>query len=398
MWFSEQSLAPALQARREQQAWRQCLPWREANGAELMVGNRRLINFASNDYLGLARHPEVKKAAINAVQLVGVGSTGAALVCGQSHYHSELEERLAAFLGKPKALLFGSGYSANAAVLSTFLQPQSAIFQDRLNHASLLEAGLHSGAYFRRFRHGDTAHLARFLQRQASRRHTMVATDSVFSMDGDIAPVPGLLTLCQQHQALLYVDDAHGFGVLGATGKGVAEHYQLPQNAIPLTMITLGKALGVAGAAVVGDAHLIDYLQQFAKPYIFTTALPPAMAAAALRSLALLEEESWRREKALGLAQYFRQEALRLGYTMAPSITPIQPLIVGANDAALRLSQWLLEHGVWVTAIRPPTVPEGTARLRVTLTAAHGQEDVDYLLELLAQAAKSGGFHKREAQ
>lgn len=392
MWFSAEHFAPALKQQQQQNAWRTSTPWQQASATQLTYDDSLLLNFASNDYLGLARHPEVKQAAVEALQVAGVGSTSAALVCGQSRYHSALEERLAAFLGKPKALLFNSGYSANLAVLSTFLNTQSAVFQDRLNHASLLEGGLHSGAYFRRYRHGDMAHLEQLLSQQ--QRHTLVATDGVFSMDGDIAPLPALLSLCQQHKALLYVDDAHGFGVLGANGKGSAEHAGIPSAAMPLTMVTLGKTLGVSGAAVVGEAHLIDYLQQFAKPYIFTTAMPPALAAAALKALALIQEEPWRRQKVVSLAQYFRQEAIRLGYTMAPSNTPIQPLIVGTNEAALRLSQWLFEQGVLVTAIRPPTVPQGTARLRVTLTAAHSRADVDTLLRLLAQAAKSQGFAK----
>src|SRR5699024_6293266 len=360
-----------------------------ASPTTLAYGDDRLLNFASNDYLGLARHASIQQAAVKALQSVGVGSASAALVCGQSYYHTALEERLAAFLGKPKALLFNSGYTANVAVLNTFLNAQSAVFQDRLNHASLLEGGLQSGAYFRRYRHGDMAHLEQLLSQQS--RNTLVATDGVFSMDGDTAPLPEILQLCRQYKALLYVDDAHGFGVLGTSGKGIAEHYGIPLAHLPLTMVTLGKALGVSGAVVVGDEHLIDYLQQFAKPYIFTTAMPPAMAAAALKALELIQEEPWRREKTMALARYFRQEAIRLGYTMGPSNTPIQPLIVGTNDAALQLSQWLFEQGVLVSAIRPPTVPQGTSRLRVTITAAHSQTDVDILLGLLAQAAKFQG-------
>jgi len=392
MWFSAAHFAPTLSERQRQNAWRTPQPWCEAQATTITYQGKRLLNFASNDYLGLAHHPDIKQAAIKALRVAGVGSTSAALVCGQSHYHAALEERLATFMGKPKALLFSSGYTANLAVLSTLLNAKHALFQDRLNHASLLEGGLHSGAYFRRYRHGDMAHLEQLLKRQE--KPTLVATDGVFSMDGDIAPLPALLQLCQQYNALLYVDDAHGFGVLGAQGRGIAEHFGVPFASLPLTMVTLGKALGVSGAAVVGDEHLIDYLQQFAKPYIFTTAMSPVMAAAALRALELIQEEPWRREKATTLARYFHQEAVRMGYTMAPSNTPIQPLIVGTNGAALHLSHWLFERGVLATAIRPPTVPLGTARLRFTITAAHSRAEVDTLLALLAQAAATQGVAK----
>lgn len=385
MWYSPAQLEPALRQRREQQAWRMARPWRQVGATTITYGDHQLLNFASNDYLGLARHDAVKTAAIEAIHNFGVGSTSAALVCGQSKYHTMLEERLASFLGKPKALLFSSGYSANLAVLGTFLDAKKAIFQDRLNHASLLEGGLQSGAYMRRYAHANVGALTRLLE-QHKGRDTLVATDAVFSMDGDMAPLEEIQGLCRDYEALLYVDDAHGFGVLGPNGEGTFAALNIPAEAMPLTLITFGKALGVAGAAVVGDAHLVDYLQQFAKPYMFTTAMPPAMAAAALKALEVMQDESWRREKALGLAQYFRQEATKLGYTVAPSNTPIQPLMVGSNEAALGLGEWLFTQGILATAIRPPTVPQGTARLRITMTAAHTQADVEQLLSSLALA------------
>lgn len=385
MWYSQVKLGAVLARRREQQAWRVTQPWRQASITTLTYGEHQLLNFASNDYLGLARHDAVKAAAIEAIHHVGVGSTSAALVCGQSKYHTMLERRLASFVGKPKALLFSSGYSANLAVLGTFLDAKKVVFQDRLNHASLLEGGLYSGAYMRRYSHVNVAHLARLLG-QHQGRDTLVATDAVFSMDGDMAPLEEIQTLCSTYGALLYVDDAHGFGVLGPKGEGTFAAQSIPAEMMPLTLITFGKALGVSGAAVVGDAHLIDYLQQFAKPYMFTTAMPPAMAAAALRAMEIMEGEPWRREKALGLAQYFRQEAAKLGYTVAPSNTPIQPLMVGSNEAALNLSHWLFNQGILATAIRPPTVPKGTSRLRITITAAHTQAHVEQLLHALATA------------
>lgn len=378
-WFSEAAFASRFKRLKQQKAWRQ------PHG---FADNSHFINFSGHDYLGLSQHGAVKAAAQKVIQENGVGSTGSALVCGHSHYHAALEQELAAFLHQPKALLFHSGYSANLAVLGTLLLGQGAIFLDRLSHASLIEGALHSGVYFRRFQHKKVAQLSQWLG-QHKGKPIMVATDGVFSMDGDEAPLRELAKLCQQQGALLYVDDAHGFGVLGPQGKGTAAKAGVPTSQLPLTMVTLSKALGVAGAAVVGKAHLIDALIQYAKPYIYTTAMPPAMAAAGLAALNVMQEEPWRQEKVLALAQYFRQEAHHMGYTVAPSNTPIQPLILGSNEAALSLSYWLRDSGMWAVAIRPPTVPEGSARVRISFSALHKKADVRRLLAALYDYSKA---------
>jgi 8-amino-7-oxononanoate synthase len=354
------------------------------------VEGRELLAFCSNDYLGLADHPDVIAALVAAAREWGVGSGASHLVSGHCSEHHALEEELAAFVGRPRALLFSTGYMANLAVVATLLERGDRVVEDRLNHASLLDAGLASGARFSRYPHADVAALQSRLARGAGSR-AMVVTDGVFSMDGDVAPLGELASACRESDAWLFVDDAHGFGVLGPGGRGSVEAAGLGAQDVPILMGTLGKACGTFGAFVAGSGDLVETLLQRARTYIYTTALPPAVAAATRASLRLLQEEPWRRSRVLDHVARFRREALRLGLPLKDSSTPIQPLLLGTEAAALAATATLLAAGIWVPAIRPPTVPAGTSRLRITFSAAHTDADVDRLLEALATLMPAGG-------
>lgn len=351
------------------------------------IDGKALLTFCSNDYLGLANHPAVIRAFQQAANEYGVGSGAAHLVNGHSRPHQQLEEALAIFVGRERALLFSTGYMANLGVVNALLTGRNdVVYADRLNHASLVDASLLSGAKLIRYPHNDTTSLGKRLLAQADNASTqLILTDGVFSMDGDIAPLNKLATMAQHHDAWLMVDDAHGFGVLGNTGAGLVEAQGLTQTDVPILMATLGKALGTAGAFVAGSHDLIEYLIQTARTFIYTTAQPPAVAAATLASLQLVQTESWRREHLQALIQQFRQGAAQLGLPLMASATAIQPILVGSSEKALAISRQLEERGLLVTAIRPPTVPDGTARLRVTLSAAHTATDVEQLLTALAQ-------------
>jgi len=378
-------LAATLGERRASGLYRERLTLDSAQGARVRVAGRELLNFCSNDYLGLAAHPKVVESLRRAAAEYGVGSGASHLVCGHSAPHHALEEALADFTGRPRALLFGSGFAANTGTLAALLRAGDTVLQDRLNHASLLDGGLHSGARLRRFAHNDLDDLARKLARTPEQADgaTLVVVDGVFSMDGDVAPLAPLAALTQARGAWLMVDDAHGFGVLGATGAGSTEAAGLGEAEVPVLMATLGKALGTAGAFVAGSEALVEALLQLARNYIYSTAMPPAIAAATLTALQLLREEAWRRDHLCDLVERFRRGATQLGLPLAEVHGPIQPLHVGAPDVAMALSAALRERGALVGAIRPPTVPAGTARLRVTLSAAHSEADVDCLLDTL---------------
>ena len=358
-------------------------------GPEVVVDGQRLLAFCSNDYLGLASHPEVIRALREGAERWGVGGGASHLVIGHSAPHHQLEEALAAFTRRPRALLFSTGYMANLAVVTALIGRGDTVLQDRLNHASLLDAGLLSGARFSRYLHNDTVSLAARLDKAEG--DTLVVSDGVFSMDGDLADLPGLSAAARARGAWLMVDDAHGFGVLGAGGGGCVEHFALGLEEVPVLVGTLGKAFGTAGAFVAGSEELIETLIQFARPYIYTTSQPPAVACATLKSLQLLREEGWRRQHLRNLIVRFRRGAQELGLTLMDSPTPIQPLLVGDSGRAMRLSARLRERGLLVGAIRPPTVPVGTARLRITLTAAHDEAQVDRLLDGLALAWRELG-------
>jgi 8-amino-7-oxononanoate synthase len=357
--------------------------------ARVRVDGRDCIAFCSNDYLGLADHPQVTEALVAAARRWGVGSGASHLVSGHCTEHHALEEELAAFVGRPRALSFSTGYMANLAVAATLLGRGDRVLEDRLNHASLIDAGLASGAAFRRYPHADVEALKRRLASRAAGR-TLVATDGVFSMDGDVAPLRALASACREAGAILFVDDAHGFGVLGANGGGSVEAAGLGPDDVPVLMCTLGKAIGTFGAFVAGSEALIESLVQHGRTYIYTTALPPAVAAATRAALRVMQDEPWRRERVLAHARAFADAARDLGLKVGPSRTPIQPIVLGSESAALDASRALLEQGLWVPAIRPPTVPAGGSRLRVTLSAAHSDQDVARLVEALRVLARQG--------
>lgn len=353
-------------------------------GVHLNVNGQQRLSFCSNDYLGLANHPAVVKAMQDGAARWGVGSGASHLVNGHSSAHHALEEELAAFTGRPRALLFSTGYMANMGVITALCGRGDYVFEDRINHASLLDGGRLSQARMQRFTHGDAEALGHKLAERDS-GEKLVVTDGVFSMDGDIAPLPELAVTAKQHDAWLMVDDAHGFGVLGNNGGGCLEHFGLGIDEVPILIGTLGKAFGTFGAFVAGSEELIEYLIQKARPYIYTTALPPAVAEASRASLKLLQAEHWRRERLQALIKQFRHGASELGLELIASETPIQPLLIGDNDLTMAMSAKLLEQGILISAIRPPTVPDGTARLRVTFSAEHTEDDVDRLLTTLEQ-------------
>jgi 8-amino-7-oxononanoate synthase len=354
--------------------------------AVIVEGERR-VNFCANDYLGLSRHPQVRAAFIEAAQRFGVGSGASHLVTGHSSEHHALEEELATFVGRPRALLFSTGYMANLAAISALARRGDLVAEDRLNHASLLDAGRVSGAKLVRYTHGSAAALDQALIGEVCER-AIVATDGVFSMDGDIAPLGALASVCRARGAWLIVDDAHGLGVVGPTGRGSLEAAGVGIEDVPVLVGTLGKAFGTFGAFIAGSADLIEFLIQKARSYIYTTALPPAVAAATRAALRIAAAEGWRRDRLRVLIERFRTAARQLGLAVTDSESPIQAVILGEPRRALDASAVLAHHGLWVAAIRPPTVPPGTSRLRITLSAAHTDADVDRLLAALAQIAR----------
>jgi 8-amino-7-oxononanoate synthase len=380
-------LREQLLDRERQKLYRRRLTLESAQDTRVSVNGREYLAFCSNDYLGLANHPELIAAAREGAGLYGVGAGGSHLITGHSFAHHALEEALASFTGFPQALLFSAGYMANAGVVMALVGRGDAIFADKLNHASLNDAVLISRAKFSRYPHLDLNVLER--QLAASNAKTkLVITDAVFSMDGDIAPVANLAALCEKYDAWLMLDDAHGFGVLGPQGRGVLPHFGICSPRI-IYMATLGKAAGVFGAFVAARAEVIETLIQHARSYIYTTAAPPLLSHALLKSLELIEREEWRREKLTQITAALKQELQPLRWKLLPSATPIQPLIIGENDKALLLSEALRERGILVPAIRPPTVPQGGSRLRISLSASHTMEDVARLVAALRELDNS---------
>lgn len=352
-------------------------------GTRALVDGREMLAFASNDYLGLAAHPAIAQAMADGALRWGAGSGASHLVSGHLAPHEALEAQLAGFTGFPRALTFSTGYLANLAVTPTLASGRDdAIFADKLNHASLIDAVQLSRGQSHRYPHNDMAALERLLAKSEARTKVIV-TDAVFSMDGDLAPLPELLELAERFDAWLVVDDAHGFGVLGPQGRGSLAHFGLPAHPRVLLMGTLGKAAGVGGAFVAGSDIAIEYLLQKARSYIFTTAQPPAVVCALARSLELIAAGDDLRTHLQALIRQLQQGLQGLPWTLLPSQTSIQPLIVGDNEATLALSKSLWDQGIWVGAIRPPTVPAGTARLRISLSAAHSHEDVARLVDAL---------------
>jgi 8-amino-7-oxononanoate synthase len=354
--------------------------------AEIELDGVRCVDFCSNDYLGISAHPRVTEAFIAAARENGVGARASHLISGHQGEHSALEEELAAFTGRERALLFSTGYMANLGLATALVGKGGAVLGDRLNHASLIDAGRIARADIGHFPHGDAAALERELD--ARDAGTLVLTDGVFSMDGDLAPLPAFAAACARHGGFLAVDDAHGFGVLGERGAGTLEHFGLGSAEVPALVGTLGKAFGSFGAFVAGDAGLVETLIQRARTYIYTTALPAAVAAATRAALAVSIAESWRRTRVLSLARRFRALAGDAGIALAESETPIQPVLIGSADAAIAASERLLARGYFVAAIRPPTVPAETSRLRIALSAAHRDADVEGLVTALADALR----------
>ncbi|WP_152219665.1 8-amino-7-oxononanoate synthase [Pseudomonas sp. SCB32] len=376
-------LTARLAQRKADDLYRQRPLLESPQGPDVVIDGRPMLAFCSNDYLGLASHPEVIAALRAGAQRWGVGGGASHLVNGHCGPHHELELALAEFTGRPRALLFSTGYMANLGTVTALVGKGDSVLEDRLNHASLLDAGLLSGARFSRYLHNDAASLAARLAKTEG--STLVVTDGVFSMDGDLADLPALCVEARKKGAWMMVDDAHGFGSLGASGGGIVEHFGLGMDDVPVLVGTLGKAFGTAGAFVAGSEELIETLIQFARPYIYTTSQPPAVACATLKSLELLRAENWRREHLNTLIARFRAGAQAIGLGLMDSPTPIQPILIGGSRQAMALSAELRERGILVGAIRPPTVPAGTARLRVTLSALHSEAQVDRLLVALAE-------------
>ncbi|MBK8161910.1 MAG: 8-amino-7-oxononanoate synthase [Gammaproteobacteria bacterium] len=383
-------LGSRLQQRRLDRLYRTRPVLDGPQAAQVSIDGRQYVAFCSNDYLGLANHPAVIAALARGAERYGAGSGASHLISGHSRAHQELEAQLAAYTGRPRALLFSTGYMANLGVLGALAQRGDRIYADRLSHASLIDAAQLAGGRLRRYPHNDAAQLQTWLQRATDRGQRFVVTDGVFSMDGDLAPLDRLAALARERHAWLMVDDAHGLGVIGPGGRGSLAHYGLGVEAAPILVGTLGKAFGTFGAFVAGGEELIETLIQFARTYIYTTALPPAIACATSAAVQLAQTESWRREQLSALIQRFHQGARQLGLPVQipvgdSPLTPIVPLIVGESAAALAASAALQQRGLLISAIRPPTVPRGSARLRITFSASHTEEQIDRLLDALAE-------------
>ena len=376
-------LEQLLQERGEQRLWRERVAIGSPQGRLVTVDGKSLLNFCSNDYLGLTSHPKLAQAGAAAIEQWGSGSGASHLVCGHQELHEQLESALAAFVGAEKAIVFSTGYMANLALPQTFLGRNGLLLEDKLNHASLLDAGQLAAATMRRYPHLDVQVAARMLA-ESDAPQKMIMTDGVFSMDGDIAPLAELREICNSNQTMLVVDEAHGFGVMGIDGGGVCQERGISISDNHVLMGTLGKAAGSFGAFIAGDRYLMEALVQFARPVIYTTALPPAVIACSLAALEVMKSESWRREKLHNNIAYFRERASQQGLLLGNSRTPIQPVVIGCVERAVRVSRELKKQGIWVVAIRPPTVPVGSARLRITLSAEHQPEDIDRLVECLA--------------
>ena len=353
----------------------------------IVTNDKKYLSFCSNDYLGLANHPKLIAAMQAAAGASGVGSGASNLITGHHRYHDALEKKLAAFVQMPAALLFSTGYMANIGVLGALAGRGDAIFADKLNHACLNDGGYYSLAEFNRFPHNDVSALEKLLQTSKA-KNKIIAADAVFSMDGDLAPIPEYLQLCEQYDAYLYMDDAHGFGVLGTHGSGTLSHFKLKSPRI-IMMATLGKAAGVAGAFVAGEKVVIDYLIQTAKSYVYSTPAPPALSATLTEAVNLIENGDDLRAHLQNLIATLKQNLHVKKWQLMPSVTAVQPLLIGSHHAALQLSEHLQKEDILVPAIRPPTVPVNTARLRISLSAAHAVADVLKLAEAINQAEKN---------
>jgi len=383
-------LSHVLEALREKGLYRRLEQVDGATGPYLVVGGREYLNLASNDYLGLTRHPRVVAAALEAVQRFGTGAGASRLITGHLQIHAELEEALAGFKRTEAALVFSSGYLANLGVVTALVGPGDCVVADRLSHASLIDACRLSRATFRVYPHGDIHRLRALLARCQGAPRTMVVTEGVFSMDGDIAPIPALWALCRERGAWLLVDDAHGTGVLGDSGRGVLEHFGMsPQEGL-IQVGTLSKALASLGGFVAGSATLVDYLRNKARPFLYTTTLPPASAAAAAAAIEVLRKESSWRARLWANARLWTEGLLRLGLPLTSSETPIVPILLGDTARTMAVAQAMRAAGLFAPGIRPPTVPEGAARIRTTVMATHSTEALKEALEKMAALAYRG--------
>lgn len=381
------SLKDSLQQKKQAGLYRQRRITEGPQSSEIVIDGKKALNFCSNNYLGLANHPDINTAFKKGIDRYGSGSGAAHLINGHSSAHHALEEELAEFTGYDRCLLFSTGYMANLAVAQGLMERGDLVLEDRLNHASLLDAGLLSGARFSRFAHINIDDAEKQLIKHVE-KEKMLLTDGVFSMDGDLAPLPALAQICQQNDTYLMLDDAHGIGVLGEKGRGCIEHFSIGSNEVPILMGTLGKAFGTAGAFVAASEEIIETLIQNARTYIFTTASPPALAEASRASLKLVQTETWRREHLSELIKQFRLAVTEMGFELMDSATPIQPILIGDSHDAMKMSRQLFDAGVHVGAIRPPTVAEGSARLRVTLSAEHSFEQLQTFLDSLYDLKK----------
>ena len=372
-----------LHSRKSNGLYRHRLTLEGSQGAHVSIAGQNYLSFCSNDYLGLANHPELIEAVCEGAHQYGVGAGASHLIIGHHTSHHKLEEMLANFTGFPRALLFSSGYMANAGVVTALVGRGDEIYSDKLNHASLNDAAMLSHAKWIRYPHLDLAILEQRLSvSQANCK--LVITDAVFSMDGDIAPVAKLLALCEKYNAWLLLDDAHGFGVLGNQGRGIVSHFNFSSPRI-IYMATLGKAAGVSGAFVAGQEVVIETLIQYARSYIYTTAMPPLLSYTLLKSLVLIKREGWRRRKLIQLTEHLKKELQLLRWNLLPSDTPIQPVIIGGNSEVMQIRNALQERGILIPAIRPPTVPKNSARLRISLSAAHSTKDIERLAAALRE-------------
>lgn len=374
----------SLNQHKQKGLYRQRKVLQKLSGVHRYYDNKIFCSFSSNDYLGLAKHPAVIKAFKEATDHYGVGSGSSPFLGAYNRFHFELELGLAEFLNFPKVLVFSTGYMANLGILGSLLQRKGALFADKLCHASLIDGAKLSAAQFKRYQHNNPISLEKHLK-QSTAKQKFIVTEGVFSMDGDIAPLPALTEAARKFSSLLLVDDAHGIGILGETGRGICEHFASKPD---ILSGGFGKAFGCFGGFVAANESIIENLIQFSRPYMYTTALPAALAKAAHTSLVLLQKETWRREKLQSLIKYFRKVAKHLDLPLLPSDTPIQPILIKSNEQTMALSAYLLQNGIWVNAIRPPTVPENTCRLRISLSVLHSENEISRLLEQIALGLK----------
>ena len=367
---------------------RRLTPIHSSVGPVVEMAGRQILLLASNDYLGLARHPEVIRSAIEATQRFGAGAGASRLISGSLPPHQELESALAEFKGTEAALTFSSGYLANIGTIPALTEQGGLILADRLCHASLIDGCRLSAADFRIYRHNDTNHLQFLLAKRRRARRTLIVTDGLFSMDGDLAQLPELSRLAQDYEADLYIDDAHGTGVMGPHGRGTVEHFGL-ETQIPFQMGTLGKAFGSSGAYLAGPSTLIRYLMNTSRSFIFTTAPPPSSAAAVTAALRILQREPERRARLWANRERLFSGLTQLGFTLSPSVSPIMPILVGNAETALMFAEHLFAEGVYAPAIRPPTVPDATSRIRVTVTSEHSSNHIDHALTAFQRAGRS---------